>query len=87
MGRHSVFMLILEFLDLKGDFYIPGRVTMSTLRIYVCRQTNLTSTPKVINRYLRFIHIWNKQVMELKIILRKFRIFEKNIGEESKFMK
>ena len=36
MGRHHVFMLILEFFYLSENFYKSGRVTMSTLRIRGC---------------------------------------------------
>ena len=77
MERHYVFMLIFEFFYLSGNFYISGRLIMSKSRIRVCRQIKLTSTHKVTNQFLRFTHIWNKQVMEHKAMKRKFRICEK----------
>ena len=43
MGRHYVCMLILEFFDLSENFYMSGRVTMSTLRIPVCLSLDKTN--------------------------------------------
>ena len=76
MGRHYVFMLIIEFFDSSENFYRSGRVTMSTLRVRgcpsVCRQIKRTSTQKVTSRFSRFIHIWIKLDVEKKVMKRRF---------------
>ena len=77
IGRHYVFMLVLEFFYLSDFFYISGRVTMSTLRISVClsvcRQIKRTSTRKVMAWFSIFIHIWTEQDVKKKVMKRKFQ--------------
>ena len=60
---------------------------MSTLRIRVCRQIKLTSTQKIIDRFLSIIHIWIKQVMEHKEMKSKCLNYEQIVGEKLQFLK
>ena len=59
MGRHHVFMLILEFLDFSEWFYVSRLSTMSRLHIHVCLSVHtsvcllmkLASTRKVASQF------------------------------------
>ena len=64
-GWHYVFMLILENSVLSENYYVSGRVTMSTLRIHVCLSVRL------------FVAGQNKfQPKKLQVDFRDLYIFE-----------
>ena len=73
MGRHYVFMLILEFLYLSENFNIFGRLTKSALRLRVCLSTDETILhSKFTDQFSIIMHIWIKQIMEHSVMKRKF---------------
>ena len=56
MGRHNFFMLILQFYHSSDKFYISDpsyHEYITDLCIFVCRQTKLTSTQKVMFLFLK----------------------------------
>ena len=93
MGRHYVFMLILEFFDLCKNFYRSGRVTMSTLWIRGCPsdccQIKWASTKKLQVNFrdlyiLELSRMWRKKLWRKHL---KFWIWNKKILAKNRYSK